>query len=115
MITLVYDPMSGISMADGKMKMWVDSVAERNKEEPDNELIITIGSDLLFQCFRIAVIEDKIHHDQIRLKVKDQFIPFNTYGNISEPRLMPDFQYDLVTEIVKKVLAKKNLKKKEVV
>lgn len=95
MITLVYDPMSGISMADGKMKMWVDSVAERNKEEPDNELIITIGSDLLFQCFRIAVIEDKIHHDQIRLKVKDQFIPFNTYGIISEPRLMPDFSCDV--------------------
>jgi hypothetical protein len=76
------------AIPDLKVIQIVDSWINNYKaNEYIQHLYINISQNIVFDAFRLAILEKKIKHDEIELVVDDRNISFNEMGR---PEFFPD-------------------------
>lgn len=97
MLKVIYDDNNGIVVSDAKIPQYVaDHIAIANELNGGGELIITIGSELIFTAFRLAVYKKEISLDNIKFYYLDTEIPVNADGRLCSPD-MPDHMGDILS------------------
>lgn len=81
MIKLIYDPWFGISKPDSVVDEWVRcQISLHDTTKRDYEY--NIGSELIIDRFRLAMIKNEIDINQVEFWFKDEKLIHNEYANI---------------------------------
>lgn len=67
MITLIYDAFQGTPHRDGEVITTVDTLAAQNTADTTQEIIITTATENLLNALRVAVRQEKIPLEQVRI------------------------------------------------
>ncbi len=115
MIKLIYDPWFGISKPDSAVDEWVRcqiSLHERTKRDYE----YNIGSELIIDRFRLAMINNEIDINQVEFWFNNEKLTHNEYANIIPWPLdfcctHSDLSYELIKTQINKRKAKHKLEK----
>lgn len=62
-ITVVYDPINGIAVNDGKSEVFVDSCIKAFRK--DGSCKVTVGNSLIINFFRLKVVDGVLSPDEV--------------------------------------------------
>lgn len=95
MITLVYDDMYGTVMPEARVEGWVNSFID---DHNGYDVPITYGQELILNYFRLAIVEGRLDHNDIRVQYQDELISINEKGRLSRWP-MPDRLCDVLSKL----------------
>ena len=102
-LTVEYDPMAGHVYKDGESQGWVDDILHfaLNKPEDENDMVVTVASELLIDYFRLRLAQGVISPDQIQFKFNDEILEANKYGTLERwPRGFCNNAMDICEELL---------------
>lgn len=92
-----YDPDNGVAFPDNKSEDYVENIIETPVKQR-----IVIGTELLVELFRCAVVEKKIKHTEIKFLFKGEIIDIDKYGTCREyPKGFGDVNINVLSRLLK--------------
>lgn len=82
MITIIYDPTSGVAVADGEVNWHVSHIVEDIKRGKEYDTDPRYSTSNIFTALRLAIVKGNIHHRDIVFQYNNQNIPVNSWGAI---------------------------------
>jgi hypothetical protein len=96
MITLEYDSMEGLALPEGKIKEFVTEYIAAHR---DKDVTLAYGQELILNYFRLAIVNNKLDHNNIVVKYQDTIIPIDKYGTLKK-WLMPSVTDDVLQGLI---------------
>lgn len=91
-----YDPNNGLSLPDNKSENYVKNIIENSVEQH-----VVIGTELLVNLFRCAIVEKKIKHTEIKFLFKGKIIDIDKFGTCREyPKGFCDINTDTLSRML---------------
>lgn len=80
MLTVIYNPDSGVAVPDGKV---ADTVTRWIEQFSKGEItMIEAGTETLINEIRLAVLNDQIPFGEIQFQYQNEIIPHDEYGKL---------------------------------
>jgi len=100
MLTVRYDPLYGNVVPDGHVAAYVNGVVARMHDIAED--MVTVGSELLINEFRLRVARGVIPHDQIEFMFNEEILPIRPTGKLDEwPHGFCDYGTTQTYELIK--------------
>lgn len=96
MITLEYDSMAGLALPEGKICDFVDQFITDNTGK---DVHLVYSQELILDYFRLAIVNNKLDHNNIVVKYQDTIIPIDKYGTLKK-WLMPSVTDDVLQGLI---------------
>jgi hypothetical protein len=77
MIIIRYDPVDGVPVPDGAATDVVASLIELGK---DGVVVASYSTDNVFFAIRLAIVEGKVSHEEVRFEFEDSVFFANRFG-----------------------------------
>jgi hypothetical protein len=101
MLIIDIDFKHGQVLPDDQVSAFVDSYIERYKSwEPLIDVSMVVGSEIIVDAVRLAIIEGKINSDNVQFKNGDIYSTVNEYGKLEVKYLYPSAHIDISTKIL---------------
>ena len=83
MLRIIYDPLDGEAVADGKASEWV-SKRLIHRLTTNGDLTVTVGTEVMINEFRLAVVDKKIKPEEMVFIFKDHILTIREGGRINK-------------------------------
>jgi len=83
-LVLDYDPIRGEATPDGRIHRYVtDIISTSQNPNITSDIIIIIGSVVIFDAFRVAIKEKRLNYKDVTVRFEGKDYEFNSDGTIS--------------------------------
>lgn len=83
MIRIIYDPIDGCAVPDGQAETWVGDRIDYYHRRNGIDYDVLIGTEVMINEFRLAVIDKKIKPEEMKFIFKDWTLSINEGGRIA--------------------------------
>lgn len=103
MIILLYDPINGIALPDGKVAEVVTDILDKHDPDQHFPIMVDIGNHLTVNQFRLAVADGKLRPDDIEIRYEGHKIYVDLEGKLSSwPKGFCDHLMNLSARLAKR-------------
>lgn len=99
-LTIEYNPVDAIPVADGRCEVEVSRIIDIFRDV-NGAYKWAVSSSLMIDYFRLAVVQGKISHEELRFKFKDEIITVHENGSLSHwPKGFCDYLDIVIRKII---------------
>lgn len=84
MITIIYDANFGLSIADGKVLEYVDSMIDFHNTDPQKKIEYHVSTSLVIHAMRLAIKQGKIPNTLVLFQYKDHCFHADEHGRFEK-------------------------------
>ena len=89
MLRIIYNSRVGLVVPDGLVEETVQDLIQQHRVGKTS--VVAVASDLFVAAFRLAILNDQLHHEEVEFQFDTTILQADTYGKL------PAFPYDDVS------------------
>lgn len=105
MFIIIYDKYAGTVYPDGLIQQEVakdiSTYANCKKLHTEVDYIVTVGSEIMIDAYRVAIVKGDISHEEVQVRYEDVLYQFNENARMKWPDGMGMLHDNLMRTIIR--------------